>query len=330
MFFRIILALSFPLSLCACATHPLPEDYARVDTFSIVKRIRCEARSAIKDATAEFLKKFDPNDRYAIDSGAALASGTMDFAELDVARLGPNTKPYIVKYEPAAIAYDFTFDITEENNISTQVDLGGIISRGAFLMPIKAENDRQRQTVRNFRIADKFGNLRGDSTLCVTPQQLANHAYPITGRIGLAEVVRTFIDLNENQHLTGSKDAETVPTLADTFNFQTTISGSLAPKITLSPLRGAIDVADAEVAGAASRKDIHRVIVAMALPTESPHHERSKSGPGGRKMLGILPGLQKEVPGSADDHSAKKRALDELDFQIQKNILNNLLVRPNS
>lgn len=321
---RMFVVILCSIGLGGCAIHPLPEDLARLDTFLIVGQIRCEARDAIKGAAAYFLQTADARDQYAIQAGQKLSDGSMDFADLDVDRLGEITRPMVLKYEDAAIAYDFTFDITEENDLSTQIDLAGAISRGTLSIPIKAGNDRLRQTVRNFRVADSFGELRLYRG-CGGPAPVANHVYPITGTIGLDEVVRTFIDLNENQNLTGPKDKETVPVLADTFNFQTTISGSVEPKITLSPLRPRLDVQDASILGSVSRKDYHKVIVAMSLdPKPAPPPAKGASKP---KNLGLLPGLRK--PPRSSRTPAERRALEELDFQIQRNILNNIVVRPN-
>jgi hypothetical protein len=324
MAFRLS-ALFCCIGLTACAIHPLPEDLTRIDTFLIVGRIRCEARDAIKEATAYFLSTADPSDAYAVEAGRKLSEGSMDFSDLKLERLGENIGSIVMQYEEAAIAYDFTFDITEENDLSTQIDLAGAISRGTLSIPIKFGNDRLRQTVRNFRVADTFGELRL-YTGCGQPVVMANHVYPITGTIGLNEVVKTFIDLNENQNLTGTKEKETVPVLADTFNFQTTISGSVEPKITLSPLRPRLDVQDASILGSVSRKDFHKVIVAMSLAPKTAAPPGKGSGTI-RKTLGLLPGIRK--PPRATRTPAERRALEELDFQIQRNILNNIVVRPN-
>lgn len=315
-----ISAAACGLAVTACAIHPLPENVARLDTFAIVEKIRCEARDAVREAAAYFLENAK-GDPYASDSGRKLREKTMDFADLDVASLGAFTRFFILKYENSAIAYDFTFDITEQNDLSTQIDLAGLISRGTISIPIKANNDRSRQTVRNFRISDKFGDLR-KLRACGAGEIFANYVYPITGTIGLREVVTTFIDLNENQSLTGPKDSQAVPLLADTFNFQTNFGGSLAPKIALSPIRPPLDVETATLTSVASRRDTHKVIVALSLPVDP----KSLPPETTARDFGVIPGLRKARPRARS--GAEQRALQELDYQVQRSIINNLGVRP--
>src|SRR5262245_6274649 len=60
----------------------------------------------------------------------------------------------------STIAYEFTFTITEINNASGDVTLAYPFLTGDFSLTAKAGSDRTRQTVRNFRIVDTFGDLR--------------------------------------------------------------------------------------------------------------------------------------------------------------------------
>ena len=188
---------------------------------------------AIKQAIIDYLRKMD-----LIEFINRLQSNQLPLDQLDLHlnELPTGVRANIVKYENAAISYDFTFDMTEQNGLAAEVDFANVLSHGLFSMPAKGSSDLQRQTVRIFRVNDTFGELinfrRGRCTEDGSPE---NFAYPVSGRIGLGELVETFVDLNEFQRLTGSKAGDTVPTIADTFNFQTTLIGSVTPQVTLTP-----------------------------------------------------------------------------------------------
>jgi hypothetical protein len=149
-----------------------------------------------------------------------------------------------------------------------------------------------------------------------------NYIYPITGTIGLAEVVTTFIDLNENQNLAPPEKA-TVPVLSDTFHFLTIISGSITPTLTLTPLNPKLDITGANAMLGGSRTDIHQVIVALSLEPD-----KSQPPPFQRVVVGVVGGLVSPHRFSGRS-SAEQRALDELDNQVQRRILNRLVVAPN-
>lgn len=259
---RIILLSCCAFAFGGCSIHPLPDDVTRLATRQIVHHIRCEARTAIKHAIMDYLRKVERTDFL-----NRLATNQLPFQELDqhLYELPAKVRANIVKYERAAITYDFTFDITEQNTVAAEVDFVNLLSHGTFAMPSKGINDLQRQTVRLFRVNDNFGELiRLDS--CTEDGSPENLMYPVSGTIGLGEMIETFVDLNEYQRLTGTKDTDTVPTMTDTFNFQTTISGSVAPQVTLTPLNHLFRVSGASLTASALRKDIHKVIVAMSLP----------------------------------------------------------------
>lgn len=259
---RAILLGCFAFGLVGCSIHPLPDDVTRLATRQIVDHIRCEARTAIKQAIIDYLRKAEQTDFM-----HRLETNQFPFDELDrhLHELPAAVRTNIVKYERAAITYDFTFDITEQDTVAAEVDFVNLLSHGTFTMPSRGTNDLQRQTVRLFRVNDTFGELiqRRNCTEDGSPE---NFVYPVSGAIGLGEMIETFVDLNEHQRLTGTKDTDTVPTMTDTFNFQTTISGSVAPQVVLTPLNRLFRVSGASLTASALRRDIHKVIIAMSLP----------------------------------------------------------------
>src|SRR5215470_8480165 len=143
--------------LLGCSMHPLPEDVSRKNTYDIVKKIRCEA--------AEGLRAYAAND------------------------------PIVVN---TFIGYDFDFDITENNSLGTN-GARGIVSleqkllspSASFKLDVKPYAEASRETHRTFRIIESLKVLkRLDEQQC-SPTQ-ANWAFPITGAIGINEVVETY------------------------------------------------------------------------------------------------------------------------------------------
>ena len=296
---RFALPLCCALGMAGCAIHPLPDDVTRLATREIVHHIRCEARAAIKQAIIDYLRKAELTDFM-----QRLESNQLSLDQLNqhLYELPPRVRANIVKYERAAISYDFTFDITEQNTVAAEVDFANLLSSGTFSMPAKGSSDLQRQTVRLFRVNDTFGELINfRPSRCTEDGSPENFAYPVSGRIGLGELVETFVDLNEYQRLTGSKDGDKVPTIADTFNFQTTITGSVTPQVTLTPLNHLFNVSGASLGATSMRKDIHKVIVAMSLPPAP------KAAP--VPTPGLLGGLAPARPSTASERS--NRAIDD-------------------
>src|SRR5215471_15069674 len=54
---RPIVAAAAALLISGCALHPVPEDVTGVDTYHIVRQIRCETREAVKEVVLNELKR---------------------------------------------------------------------------------------------------------------------------------------------------------------------------------------------------------------------------------------------------------------------------------
>lgn len=308
---RLGITSLFALCVAGCSIHPLPEDVMGRDfrTSEIVHHIRCEARAAIKSAIVDYFHHTGQNDLAEI--AHRLRSGETPFEQFSqrIASLPEPARSNIIKYQNAAITYDFTFDITEQNTLGAEADVVSVFSRGVFSVGPKGTSDLQRQTVRIFRANDTFGELMLiPSRRCTDDGSPENLLYPVAGTIGLAEMIETFVDLNQFQKLTGKENK--VPTLTDTFKFQTTFAGSVGPQVTLAPLGQRTYLAGASVTAAAMRKDIHQVIVALALPPPA------RGAPPSPSLLG---GGPQRAPTTAIDQSNVAA-----DIAIQRSIINKL------
>ena len=129
---RIVVLLCFALGMAGCAIHPLPDDVTRLATREIVFHIRCEARAAIRQAIIDYLRKARQ-----FDFMTRLENREISLDQLDrhLPELPAHVRANIVKYEGAAISYDFNFNITEQNTNTAEVDFINVLSHGVFTMP---------------------------------------------------------------------------------------------------------------------------------------------------------------------------------------------------
>jgi hypothetical protein len=99
---------------------------------------------------------------------------------------------------------------------------------------------------------------------CGTEYRYSNYAYPISGSIGMAELIATFIDLNEFKPL--AQDKATSSVFADTLTFTTTLTGSVSPHVIVAPVGNRWGLASpAGVTAAGQRIDKHAVIVGLSM-----------------------------------------------------------------
>lgn len=215
--------------LSGCSIHPLPGDLARTSTFDIVEKIRCEAQEGLRS-----------------------------FADTD-----PHGRKIIVG---TTIGYDFRFDVTEINDASGgELDFRRPGANSNFLLDLNASALKKRQNVRTFRVVEDLTEV--EKADCSKEAVRANWIYPITGAIGIGEVVRTYVRLEK---LTDIRTTSTVATpfptavFADDLDFTTTVSGSITPTVTLNAVVGSLRLTHAKITGSASRADSHSLIVALA------------------------------------------------------------------
>lgn len=163
-------------------------------------------------------------------------------------------------YKTATVGYEFEFNIQEDNNATADATWTLPYSLGGNLSVVAAGGlNRTRFTKRNFKIADTFDQLRQTQD-CNPPNPHEDIIYPISGDIGVYEVVRTFIRL---QQVDNPKSGE-VFTFGDTLTFTTTFSGGVKPTLVISPLTDRFRLAAANGDFNARRNDIHTVTLALA------------------------------------------------------------------
>jgi hypothetical protein len=182
------------VALAGCAIHPVQQDVTNLPTKVIVERIRCEARLAIVDKAIDLLRKEtkDPTGR-----SAAIAD------RLEKARGGPivfnpaglpleTQRIFYNRYINTVIAYDFLFNITEDNKVGAVADPVRLITNGTFGVGVTGSSDFNRNNLRNFELSDSFGRLLENRDLPCTKDYLPeNYVYPIAGTVGLRGLIET-------------------------------------------------------------------------------------------------------------------------------------------
>jgi hypothetical protein len=253
-------SLALALASSGCAIHPQPRDVTGVPTFEIVQRIRRETAARL---SAEF--EADPD------------SST---------KLNPNlfngeVRKTLSAFWTTGVAYNFKLDMTEINNADGSLNIGSLFGRRLFGVALTAGLDRTRENTRTFTVTDNFGELVKGLTGCQKEIVGPNYIYPITGRIGVEDMIQEFVYMSIFANLGAeSTTPATVPkgppTLVDALAFTTKISGSVNPTVAFSPVGKELGVTTAGVDLVASRTDLHQVIVGLAL------------APAGQAQLGSL------------------------------------------
>jgi len=286
-------SLSLTCFFGACSIHPLPNDVTGVKTATIVRKIRCEAKEAILLAAYEILhRKHRHQEISNEDSLHKMDSRSLNRWESE--RLDDLVK--------IGIVYNFTLQGVETDGLMFNSDIIKPIKNGTETYSPSLGNSLKRDNTRTFTISDSFTKLLALSpNHCNFNSTGPNYEYPIAGRIGLDEMIQTFVrlsatgdvvpedssDASQKSSTTANDSSQTPPasatpkapanassdtlspagppTMVDTIIFTTTISAGLTPKVTFSPAGTGVQLMDASLAGTVSRVDTHEVVIGLAL-----------------------------------------------------------------
>jgi hypothetical protein len=308
-FFRAMAIASALIGGGGCAIHPLPEDVTGVDTYYIVRQIRCETRETIRQAVIDWLSELsdagDPIAQQLVFEYKSNPEAISTFsADLFPGPEYINVRRTINLFADTGIAYNFDLTMTENNDLSASTDFLRPLTQPKFTLGASAGANWQRTNDRTFTVTDTFSNLiakvntptRG-VRYCDRFLVQANYVYPITGRIGVDRLVRDFIRLTLFGNLSGTNAApgnRGAPTMLDKLTFTTTVSASVNPMVVFNPIGRVLQVAQSPLTADAKRVDAHQVIVALAI------------APGSLKNLGpledyLFSGQRGAGPASAQD-----------------------------
>jgi hypothetical protein len=263
---RLIFPL-LPVVVAGCSIHPVQQEVTGVPPVEIIHHIRCETRLAIQDKAVELLFAYR-NGQYepAIILARALQAQRGQVWKFDPRVLTTQEeRAFYSRYIQTGIAYDFTLDITEENRATLLADPVRLITNGTAGIGLDATGDFSRNNARRFIMSDTFAKLLGDQNLVCDGDRPSNFAYPIAGRIGIRELISTFVDLNEDQGLQ-ALDTGNSRVFADTMTFTTTLSGSVAPHVEIAPVGNKWGLASpTSFAAFGQRLDKHMVIIGLSM-----------------------------------------------------------------
>jgi hypothetical protein len=280
MLLRTSIAAGGILLLVGCAIRPLPQDFSGVPTTVIVKQIRCETQKAIKDLAIGWLTSDDNFANGRVDAVSRQIGFDFDEGRRPIQHFSPRlfhgrVREVVALFYETGVASNFDLEMTEQNNLGAEINLLKPFIDSNRTLGIKAKADRSRKNGRMFTITDTFESLiRLPDTYCngATIGLAYNHVvgpnyiYPITGQIGINGFIRDFINLTLFENL-GAPDTKsgTPPTIVDALEFNTVVSGSLAPKVTFSPVGTNLQVANASLLAEATRIDLHKITMGLAL-----------------------------------------------------------------
>jgi hypothetical protein len=162
---------------------------------------------------------------------------------------------YMRLYYNNSIAFSFRFKITDtnESSLSPSWKLPFLMNGNLSSLSLGGSvgDTKQRESDRNVKILLSFEDLHGLNCYNV-PQNagsIRSLYYPITGSIGVSEVINEYLMILEqsitDQEIDDGKKAIEIKKLkqiydktngyADIISFTTTVNGSLTPSITLAP-----------------------------------------------------------------------------------------------
>jgi hypothetical protein len=183
------------------------------------------------------------------------------------------------KFLSLTIAYEFEFTINETNNASADATFTHPFRKGeSSSVALSGGVNKKRDAIRNLRVVDTAQDI--ENSRCGKGDLEKNWVYPISGDVGVYEIVSTFVQLQRADNPQGAE----VFTFSDKLFFITFFSGGVAPRITLTPISGKTKVTSAGVDLSASRRDTHKLTIVLTagarLPGARGAVARLRSAPG--------------------------------------------------
>lgn len=255
-------------AISGCAVHPLPEDVAPLNTVEIVEHIRCEMYEALRHQIVLIFDLSDSAEAHEIARQIeAQPERPMSEFQSQIRLLKPVYQKRIAAFKGTTIGYGFRFNITEQDVAKSSLNFGlpwNPLSN--FTLNATAGLDKKRANTRRFFKVDTFEDLLLSNECLSKPLNDANLIYPITGKIGLDNVVYDFVKLTTRGAKTYA-DPKDVKNFSEQLTFTTQISGSLNPKVKVSPHTDHLKLADASVELSATRTDIHELTLTFDVGT---------------------------------------------------------------
>jgi hypothetical protein len=309
-------------TLGACAIHPHQQDVTGLPTVNIVNHIRCETRVAIQKKAIDLLR-YKHGDTKLADKLEQIVGEVWNVNPYT--ELTPAERVFYFHYIQTGIAFNFTFDVTEDNKAALMADPVRLITNGTAGIGLNSSGEFSREAIRTFIVSETFARLLEEKILGCghSPLQNENFAYPVAGSIGMAELISTFIDLNENDPLTASSKGASSGSgvFADTLNFNTILIGGVTPSVQINPVGHKWGLSSpTNFSATVTRTDKHTLAIGLSLATTA---DKTKQVVGTNPIVvtsgsQVRSALQKRGVQSP----AEQRALDAVQQQRIDNFLN--------
>jgi hypothetical protein len=219
---------------------------------------RLEGQLATVKSALEALEKLEDMQKKLDEENARLGEGQGAPKDTPLAQLA--------RFQGHKAFFEFIFEVTEDNNASSEGKITWPITMGVITLGYDVGDTKQRMSNRKVRVISTFGELLDESKLncwdiMVAEETRFPRRYPITGQIGLDEVISDYLLVAAAQ---GHKFKDGGESYTDTITFTTTVSGGLNPGVNLSKRMGQLVEADLDLS--LSRKDMHKVTVFLTPP----------------------------------------------------------------
>jgi len=270
-----------------CSVHPLPKDYAGIPTKKITDHVQCETQNALHSILIGYLINFKPEGHSEVHRPTSEVGQHLRIRQAEsitplskaeekdvIARLHPEAKIRIEDFRRIAIAYRFKFELTEDNDNGGDLTLSMPFTNGTVSLVLASGAKKTRANQRVFSVANTFGETLARPECRKEPIRDPNLIYPITGKIGLQEVLQTFVSLSLDHELTKGKND--VGEFTERLTFTTKLTASAKPKLTLNAVNDQFRVTEANFSSVHERTDLHEVAVALSVPDSKDTIDRNR------------------------------------------------------
>lgn len=186
-------------------------------------------------------------------------------AKKDLSRFGSDFSRYYA-FATTNVALQFRFQITENNNGSGAGSIVWPVALGTVTLGYSAGKTKSRLSERTVGVSEDFADLLRIESQCkrldfgTEPQSALARTYPVTGNIGIGELIDQFLRVNHAVKLAKrDKDSKDKKVFHEKLQFTTTLKGGLKPSLVLSPSNGHTVKFDGDFNS--DRSDLHEVIV---------------------------------------------------------------------
>jgi hypothetical protein len=196
-----------------------------------------------------------------------------------------------------AIAYGFTFNALEKNGLTGSLMFAfPVMPAGKWVLGLDGGVSRHREGESVVDLGEIIGNLKA---LDCVARPSPTHGYPITGQVGIKEVIDRFVAVNGFSGVLQKKFTRSL-------RYELRMNGGIKPSISVVPAPG--HLRDAGLNAGGERQDVHKLLIALVPPAK----EASEGAPPSvtRQMA---PSPRSTAPAAAP--ASVERALQALDAE---------------